>query len=207
MTISYPLTMPTTPEPAAIRFTARTIVGLSASPFTGQQQVYQHSGEWWEAEVTLTPMTRAQAEPWIGFFLALAGRTGTFYLGDAAAKSVRGIGTGSPLVKGGSQVGKALITDGWTISQTGILKAGDWFQVGSSASQRIYRVMQDANSDGSGNATFDIFPRLRESPADNAPLTLANTKGVFRLASNDFGYDVAPALIYGGFTFAAVEAF
>ena len=29
------------------------------------------------------------------------------------------------------QTGAALITDGWTASQTGILKAGDWLQLGS----------------------------------------------------------------------------
>jgi hypothetical protein len=205
MTISYPVSMPSSPALAQVRFTARSTVGVAVSPFTGQQQVYAHAGQWWEAEVTLPPMTRAQAEPWIGFLMSLRGREGTFLMGDPLGIAVRGVGTGTPLVKGAGQTGQTLVTDGWTISQTGILKAGDWMQIGSGSSQRLYRVVQDANSDGSGNATFDLWPRLRESPADNAPLTLASTKGVWRLATNDVGYEERASL-YQGFTFAAVEA-
>jgi len=35
---------------------------ISQSPFTYDQQVYQHQGVRWEAEVTLPPMKRADAK-------------------------------------------------------------------------------------------------------------------------------------------------
>jgi intracellular sulfur oxidation DsrE/DsrF family protein len=53
--------------------------------------------------------------------------------------------------------------------------------------------------------TLDIWPRLRESPADNAVVVTSNTVGLFRLASNDSEWNVNEATVYG-ITFAAVEA-
>jgi hypothetical protein len=53
--------------------------------------------------------------------------------------------------------------------------------------------------------TLDIWPRLRESPADNAVVVTTSTVGLFRLASNDTEWSVDEASIYG-LTFGAVEA-
>lgn len=39
-------------------------------------------------------------------------------------------------------------------------------------------------SDGSGNATFDIFPSVREAIPSGSPITLLNPQGIFRLADN-----------------------
>lgn len=201
MTISYPINLPSSPAPAAIRIFPRSVVAVSVSPFTAQQQAFQHQGQVWQAEITLPNMTRAQAEPWIAAFLQLNGRYGTFRLGDSAGRAPRGIATGTPLVKGASQTGQTLITDGWTPSQTGILKAGDYIQIGD----RLYKVLSDTNSDGSGNATFDIWPRLRESPADNAAIITNNCTGLFRLTSNEMPWDIGLGLRYS-VSFSAVEA-
>lgn len=167
-----------------MQFRGGSVVGQSVSPFSAESQVYAHQAEWWEVDVTLPPMKRIDAEPWVAFLLALNGKEGTFLLGDPVNTAPRGVGTGTPLVKGASQTGKTLLTDGWTAGQTGIMKAGDWFQFGSGSSSRLHKVVQDANSDGSGNATLEIWPRLRESPADNAPIVVSSPKGVFRLSSN-----------------------
>lgn len=204
MAISYPVTVPS----LGIRnmtIRARSVVGISTSPFTGQQQVYQHQGQWWEAEVTMPPMKRADAEQIAAFLLKMNGVYGTFLLGDPLNTSPRGVGTGTPLVKGANQTGNSLITDGWTAGQTGILKAGDWLQIGTGSNTRLHKVLSDANSDGSGNATFDIWPSLRSSPADNAAIYVNSTKGQWRLASNATEYNIDEAAIYG-FTFACVEA-
>lgn len=201
MTISYPITLPSSPAPASIRIFPRSVVAVSVSPFTAQQQAYQHQGQVWQAEITLPNMTRAQAEPWVSAFLQLNGRYGTFRLGDAAGRTPRGIATGTPLVKGASQTGQSLITDGWTPSQTGILKAGDYMQIGD----RLYKVLSDTNSNGSGEATFDIWPRLRESPADNAAITTSNCTGLFRLTSNEMPWEVGLGAVYS-VSFSAVEA-
>ncbi len=204
MAISYPVTFPSIGI-RSMTIRARSVVGISQSPFTGQQQVYQHQGQWWEAEVTMPPMKRADAEQIAAFLLKMNGVYGTFLLGDTLNIAPRGVGTGTPLVKGGSQTGNSLVTDGWTAGQTGILKAGDWLQIGTGSNTRLYKVLNDANSDGSGNATFDIWPNLRTSPADNAAIYVNSTKGQWRLASNQVEYNIDEASIYG-FTFACVEA-
>lgn len=204
MAITYPLSFPSVGI-RSMNIRARNVVGISASPFTGQQQVYKHQGQWWEAEVTLPPMKRADAEQVVAFLLSLNGVYGTFLLGDPANTAPRGVGTGTPLVYGADQTGSELITDGWTTSTTGILKAGDWIQLGTGSATRLYKVLADANSDGSGIATLDIYPNLRQSPADNAQVTKSSPKGQWRLSSNDTNWSIDEASVYG-ITFACVEA-
>ena len=197
MAITYPLSLPNTTSYRSARMTARSVVGVSKSPFTGAQQVQKHQGQWWEFEAALAPMSRAYAELWISFMMSLNGMQGTFLLGDPLGSTVRGVGSGTPLVKGASQTGNSLITDGWTATQTGILKAGDYFQLGTASSSKLYKVLADANSDGSGDATFDIWPSINTAVADNAALTVSSAKGVFRLASNEMGFDLKQAQFYG----------
>lgn len=115
---------------------------------------------------------------------------------------------GTPLVNGANQVSvytavkdnmqQNLVTDGWTNSVTGLLKKGDVFTIAgvfavNSVSKetrsflRQFVVVNDVNSDGSGNATIVISPPIITSgaqqtvsaaPADNAAITVlgaANT--------------------------------
>tara|TARA_B100000686_G_C16266011_1_gene701667 strand:- start:50 stop:670 length:621 start_codon:yes stop_codon:yes gene_type:complete len=204
MAITYPLSIPTNVSFSQARMIARSVVGVSRSPFTGEEQIQKHQGQWFEFDGKLPPMTRANAEEWIAFLLKLNGRQYTFLLGDPSAKTARGIATGTPLINGASQTGNSLITDGWTASQTGILKAGDYFQIGTGANARLYKVLQDADSDGSGNATFDIWPSINTAYADDAALIVSSTVGLFRLASNEMGWDISTAQNYG-IAFGAVS--
>lgn len=201
MAISYPVTPPARPKPQAVTITASATTGLSVSPYTGHQQAYSYQAQAWRMDVTLPPMTREQAEPWIAFLLSLNGRKGTFYMGDPTGRTPRGSVPGTPLVNGASQTGQELATDGWTPSQTGILKAGDYIQIG----YNLHRIMVDANSNGSGQATLDIWPRIRTSPADNAAITVRDTVGTWRLLSDDMTWE--PSQVLYGMAFSAVEAF
>jgi hypothetical protein len=201
MALSYPIVFPTGVAIRDIRWHAISKVAQSESPFTGEQQVVAHEGTWFEIEIQLPPMTRAQAEDFVGFLLAMRGRFGTFTLGDPDGGTPQGTATGTPLVNGASQTGTTLITDGWDISQASLLKRGDWIQIGSYA----YKITQDASSDGSGNATLEIFPALRASPANNAAITTTNTTSLWRLSSNDTLWSVDD-LVHYGITITAREA-
>lgn len=204
MAITYPLSLPNA-NIAKVRMVANDVVGVSQSPFTAAQQVYRYTGQFWEADITLPPMKRADAEYWISFLMKLNGPYGTFLLGDPNGQTARGVATGTPLVNGASQTGNELVTDGWTNSTTGILKAGDYIQLGTALSSRLYKVLDDVNSDGSGNATLTVWPDLRTAPADNATITVASPKGLFRLNSAQTSWDINEASIYG-MTFGAREA-
>lgn len=197
MALSYPLTHPATPGFRAITWRSRGVVGVATSPFTGQRQTYAWPGQWWEVEVTLPPMLSATAEPWVAFLVGLNGLEGSFSLGDSIRKTPRGVGTGTPLVKGAAQTGYDLATDGWTANQTGIMKAGDWVQLGSGSTARLHKVMADANSNSSGEATLTLWPALRSSPADNAALTINSAKGVFALSEIGASWSVDMVKIYG----------
>jgi len=63
-------------------FRLQRVVGVSASPFTGAQQVYEHQGAWWEGEITLPPLLGAQAGAVRAFLARLHGQAGTFLYGD-----------------------------------------------------------------------------------------------------------------------------
>lgn len=102
----------------------------------------------------------------------------------------------APLVNGADQTGATLAIDGVQASKTGVFLAGDWFQLGSGSSSRLHMVTADADSNGSGEATLDIWPPLRASPADNVALTITNPKGVFRLTGDANGWDADAAGVY-----------
>lgn len=184
MTITYPLSLPAVSGRRQINFRQKTVVAVSRSPFTGQRQVQVHPGQWWEADVTMPPMIREVAEEWISFAAKLNGPQGTLLMGDPLGAVPRGLAGGlsdTLQVKGAGQTGSSLLFDGATISLTGYLLSGDWLQISSGASSRLHKVLANANSNGAGEVTVDIWPRLRSSPADNAAVTPFSAKGVFSL--------------------------
>ena len=203
MAISYPITLPAAFRMARVTLRASNTVGESVSPFSAEQQVYVHQGQWWEAEVQLPPMKEADAEAVMAAFLSLRGKEGAFLL-PVPNRAPRGVGGGTPVVDGAGQSGLTLAVRGGPLSTTGWLKAGDWLQLGSGSSTRLHKVLVDAATDGAGEATLDIWPRLRIAPADGATITLTACAGLFGLASNTQDYSIEPGMIYG-YSFAARE--
>jgi hypothetical protein len=204
--VTYPLDIPPTPAPKAVRFIAQTVVSASRSPFTGQRQVYVHPAAWWQIQVTLPPMKRhPYGESWISFLVRLNGMEGTFQIGDPLGKNPGGTGApkGSPHVAGAGQTGRVVQTDGWTPS-TWVLSLGDWVQIGTG----LYKVTNgNIVSNASGGAALEIWPPLRSSPADNTPIIFTNTVGIFKLDSNQNGWGWSEPQIEAGLTFSASEAF
>jgi hypothetical protein len=203
--ITYPLALPTHTGIAQIELRAINAVAYARSPFTFAGQTFAYPGQMWTADLTLPPMKRADAEQWVAWLISLRGQLGTFLLGDPNGATARGAATGTPLVNGASQTGGSLVIDGAATSVTGWLKAGDYIQLGSNGSSTLHKVLTDANSDGSGNVTLDIWPHIRVAPADNAAVTVSDAKGLFRLSSNEQAFSINESAIYG-MTFAAMEA-
>ena len=192
MAISYPLSLPTNIGMASIELRAKNTVAVSSSPFTYKQTVYAYDGQMWEADVTLPPMNRDDAESWIAFLMSLKGRYGTFLLNDPSATSVRGTATSATIT---GSAGDSSVT----VTMSGTLKAGDYIQLGTTSDATLHKVLADK----SGSGTLEIWPKLRKARSSvSADLTSAS--GVFRLASNETSWSVNDASFYG-ISFGATE--
>jgi hypothetical protein len=192
MAVSYPISTPTGIGIAEIQLTATNAIAVSRSPFTFTTQVHAYPGEMWSASVTIPPVRKDLAEPWVAFLLSLRGQYGTFLLGDPNMTSPQGTATSATIT--GSLGDRSV-----TVAMTGTLKAGDYLQLGSSGSARLHKVVQDR----SGGGTMEIWPALRDDYT-SASATLTNAKGVFRLAENATQWGISNNSTYG-IQFEAME--
>ncbi|MGY9060459.1 MAG: hypothetical protein ACKVHI_11820, partial [Candidatus Puniceispirillales bacterium] len=187
-TPSYPLTLPTATGIKTQNWGLKRVVAMTQSPFTLQQQVYQHSGEQWKTTMSLPPMLKDNASIWLAFFMQLRGMRGTFKLGDQDRKTIQGTATGTVLVNGASQTGNQVALDGFTASRANVFKAGDYIQINS----YLYMVTENVTANGSGEANVKIEPSLRqgiETINDNTTIIYLNTTTIMRLDSNEFNWD------------------
>lgn len=193
MALTYPLSTPTTIGIESIELRATNAVASSQSPFTYKQQTIVHSGQRWEASVSIPSVKRDLAAEWKAMLVGLKGLQGTFLLGDPDYATPRG-SVSSCVVTG--TVG----ADSATVVMTGTLKAGDYIQLGSGAASKLYQVLLDQTGDG----TIQIWPSLR-SAYTSSTAVLNSPRGVFRLAENVTSWSINDASIYG-ISFEAVEA-
>ena len=203
-TPSYPLTLPTATGVITQNFSLTRAVAVTTSPFTFQTQVHQHQGEFWRTVISLPPMLRANANIWLSFLLQLRGRRGTFKIGDQDAKNITGVATGTIRVNGASQTGNQVALDGFANSTNNVFKAGDYIQIGS----YLYMVIEDVNSNSSGEANVKIEPALRssiETINDDTTVVYSNTTTLMRLDSNELGWQTDKVSKYG-ISFSASEA-
>ena len=207
MAITYPRDLLTHTGMASIELRAINSVAYSRSPFTFSGQAHEYSGKAWQADVTLPPMRRENAEQWIAWLISLKGQFGTFYLGDPNAALPMGSARDSDtiLVNGAVSSGNTINIDSAPASQSGYLKAGDYMQIGTGTSKQLFKVLADVTTSGAGAATVDVWPNVRTSIANNAPVTVEAAQGVFRLASNEQSFSINSAATYG-LVFGAVEA-
>lgn len=181
--------MPSSPGLKSVEFSIKDTVGSVISPFTGQVQTQQWPGaDMLSATLTLPPMSRAFASNWIAFLMQLRGMANAFQVGDPLNTMPFGNPIGTPVVASGNiPMSQTLATSGWAASTSGLLLPGDWIQI----DYRHHRVLDSVTSDSSGNATLAIYPSLREVPTTGGAVITENTKGLYRLASNDrkFSFD------------------
>ena len=193
MAISYPLTLPTHTGVRNIELRTTNAVAYSRSPFTFAGQAHVYPGQMWQADFTLPPMKRVDAEKWIAWLVSLRGQYGTFLAGDSSASSIRG--TATTVAVTGSAGSNSV-----TVTSNGTLLAGDMIQIGTGSDATLHKVLSDL----SGNGTLEIWPALRKART-TAAVTLTNAKGLFRLATNETSWSVNEASIYG-LSFSAMEA-
>ena len=185
MAITYPVSTPTSIGIANVELTATNAVAVSRSPFTFSQQVHTYPGQMWSATVSIPPVRKDLAEPWVAFLLSLRGQTGTFLLGDPNNTTPRGTATAATIT--GTSGSSSL-----TVTMTGTLLAGDYIQLGSAADATLHKVLVDR----SGSGTLEVWPALRKDRTAVAAV-LTDCKGVFRLSSNNQSWSINDNSAYG----------
>lgn len=178
---------PLSPGFRSILLRMNDTVAETRSPFTGTSQVQQWPGaDWWEAEIEMPPLQTGQTAAWQAWLASLQGKGNVFAIGDPSRPQPQNPVTSSLPVcaTGGGSVNLTgsinLVTRGWRASQARILLPGDYLGIG----YRLHMVLQPVSTDSGGNATINIWPSLREQPADGESIVLNSPRGLFRLADN-----------------------
>lgn len=168
----------------------KRVVAVAESPFTLDTQVYTHQGARWEAEVTLPPLTYAEARSVEAFIIGLKGREGTFTFGNPLHTDSANIVT-----SGTTAIRSETLT---TSAGSTAVSAGAYFRLGT----YLYMVTADKSS---GAGTLEFQPPLREAIATGQALDFTQPQSLWRMAANDVSWSTNEASLQG-FSFAMVEA-
>ena len=203
---SYPLTIPSSPYYSKSTWSLQRKTAISLSPFSGAQQVFQYDYALWSATLTLPPMKRSDAANWQAFILKLHGRVGTFLIGDPDARTPRGTISGAVTLGSNAAVGDYTISLATSqTSQVNVFRAGDYIQLGSGATSKLYMIVDDANTNGSGDVDVNIEPPIKTAGTSGNTVVYNNPKGLFRMVSPEIDWDADDVGKYG-ITFAIMEA-
>lgn len=131
--------------------------------FDGSVVVVQSNKAIWICSFSLDEQLLATARAWQAALVQLAKPANQFDLTPPGWVPGAEYTGANPLVNGTSQLGLSLVCDGAAINDT-VSLAGDFISVNG----EFKCLTQQADSDGSGNVTFNFEPALRTSPADGA---------------------------------------
>ena len=161
-------TFPTTPIPSSVSISTNqnTIVTTTAS---GRRQSRQIDGQRFKLRVTFPIMTRTQFAPILAFIVKQRSQIESFTFTPPTLDDSLGVASGVIRVNGAILAGVTSVAiDGMANSTSGVFKAGDYFRFTGQA--KVYMVMADVSSNGSGQGTLTFEPPLRTNVSDNAVL-------------------------------------
>ena len=165
-------TFPSSPAPrdVAISSNQNTIVTTTAS---GRRQARQIDGQKFRLRIRFPVMTRAEFAPINAFIMKQRSQMESFQYVPPTIDDSLGVASGVISVNGAVSAGATSCSiDGMANSTSGVFKAGDYFRF--TGQNKVYMVMADVNSNGSGAGTLTFEPPLRANVADNAVLIYSN---------------------------------
>ncbi len=187
-------TFPSTPTPrdVVIRSQQNTIVSTTAS---GRRQARQIDGQRFALTLRFPVMTRAEFAPILAFIMKQRSQLESFTYTPATMEDTRGSAATVISVNGAHSAGDTTIdVDGMGNNLTGVLKAGDFIRF--TGQSKVYMVVEDLNSNGSGAGTITIEPPLRSSLSDNTVLIYNNVDFTVGLTSDIQEFNIGTSLYY-----------
>ncbi len=161
-------TFPSSPAPrdVAISTNQNTIVTTTAS---GRRQARQIDGQRFRLRLRFPIMTRTEFAPINAFVMKQRSQMESFTYSPPTISSALGVASGVISVNGAILAGVTSVAiDGMANSTSGVFKAGDYFRF--TGQTKVYMVMADVSSNGSGQGTLTFEPPLRANVSDNAVL-------------------------------------
>jgi phage-related protein len=165
-------TFPSSPTPSSVSISSNqnTIVTTTAS---GRRQARQIDAQKFKLRVTFPIMTRTEFAPINAFILKQRSQMESFTFVPPTVYNSLGVASGVISVNGAISAGVTSVAiDGMANSTSGVFKAGDYFRF--TGQNKVYMVMADVSSNGSGAGTLTFEPPLRTAVSDNAVLIYSN---------------------------------
>lgn len=187
-------TFPTSPTPrdVNIRSQQNTIVSTTAS---GRRQARQIDGQRFLLTLRFPVMTRAEFAPILAFIMKQRSQLESFTYTPATMDDTRGSASTVISVNGAHSAGDTTIdVDGMGNNLTGVLKAGDFVRF--TGQTKVYMVVEDLSSNGSGAGTLTIEPPLRANLSDNTVLIYNNVDFTVGLTSDIQEFNIGTSLYY-----------
>jgi hypothetical protein len=118
-------------------------------------------------------MTRTEFAPINAFILKQRSQMESFTFVPPTVYNSLGVASGVISVNGAISAGVTSVAiDGMANSTSGVFKAGDYFRF--TGQNKVYMVMADVSSNGSGAGTLTFEPPLRTAVSDNVVLIYSN---------------------------------
>jgi hypothetical protein len=170
-----------------------------------KRQVRRRGGQRWLLEVEFPPMTRAEFAPIYAFAMKQQGQFETFTYVPPVISTSQGDTSESPVVDGAVSVGASSATiDGLTASESGIIKAGDFFKF--SGHSKIYMATADMDADGTSHATLNFAPNLLNAVANDETIVFSAVPFTVSFAEDITQFNTDVSALYG-FSMSLVEIF
>jgi len=165
-------TFPATPTPSSVTISSNqnTIVSTTVS---GRRQARQIDGQRFRLTVKFPTMSRSEFAPILAFIMKQRSQLESFQFTPPTLDDSQGSALTVISVNGSHTAGDNTITvDGMGNNLTGVLKAGDFVRF--TGQTKVYMVVEDLNSNGSGAGTLTIEPPIRSALSDNTVLIYTN---------------------------------
>lgn len=187
MAITFPIDAPLD-DIAEVEVGEHNANSFITSPFTGRGVVQSFEGDYWRLTIGYRSLNRTLAQPVTAFVSSLRRSFGTFVIAFPGYDDPLGAAKdnpSSPTVSAGGLAGSDSVTiANGPASITDWLLPGDIIQIGPSNRPHWHRVLTNTDTDASGNATIDIWPKVRQGTIAGDAVVYTKPLCQFRLVED-----------------------
>ncbi len=201
MTIQFPQSLP---NPSQLSFAVTANTQISTSEFTEEVQVQELLGSRWSFSATWDILKPEDIPLFRSFLSKMRGGAEQFYYSDVSAPTSRGGVSADITAVDSTNINVVGVSS--TQLNTTILKEGDYVSIPIVGRDNQLKIVQeDVTTDGSGNATINIYPQRRGDIDTGQLVVWDNPKGTFRAENKAQQWNITTPANGEGFTLSGIE--